>query len=171
MELLGETILMGFTLGLTSLAIFIQPVQNSAATVNTSIATVVNEDVTEFVDSTRSQGYISGNDYKDLIDGLTSTGNSYDIVVTLDESKYYPDSDSGKYLNAYETKSQAEIQEDLGAMTAEDKYSMKAGDYLYVSVTQTNVSIAQRLSGIMMNTTSTPQIIVKYGGIVGNEAD
>lgn len=166
-----DILLMGLTLGLIMMATFIQPVQNAADNINKSAATIVNEDVVNFVDQTRSQGYITGSDYTKLIDGITSTSNSYDIVVTMDSSKYYPTEGGGQYLNAYETDSQAEIQEALGTMSTGDRYDMKAGDYLYVGVKQTNISIAQRLAAIMNNMCSTPQIIVHYGGIVGNEAD
>lgn len=148
----------------------IAPLQQNSAQVNSSVQSIVAEDVNCFVEKVRSQGYITGQDYRKFLDALEGTGNIYDISVTVLSETYYPSENDIKYEAAYIPDSQSEIVGELGKLTVDDVYSMKNGDYITVSVKQASVSIAKRLANIFLVTKYSPEIYYTYGAGVGNEA-
>ncbi len=168
--MIGEIIAGLFALILGLVAIFVVPTQALSANVNNSVQTIVNEAVTGFVDQTRAQGYVTTADYDELMYTLENTGNTYDINVELLEQQYYSDG-TGGYISTLVPTTDVELSDYLHPSTGEMMtYTMKAGDYIQVQVVQTNVNVSQRLSNIFMpGAVSSPEISVRYGGLVGNE--
>ncbi len=159
-----------FAVILTIYIAIVAPLQQQSSQVNSSVQTIVAEDVNSFVDQVRSQGYITGQDYRNFLNTLEGTGNVYDISITVLSETYYPSESDLKYEAAYIPDSQNEIVDELGELTADDIYTMKNGDYITVTVKQANVSLAKRLANIMLVTKYSPEIYYAYGGGVGNEA-
>ena len=146
------------------------PMQQQSAQFNSSVQTIVAEDVNSFVDQVRSQGYITGQDYRNFLNTLEKTGNVYEITITVLSETYYPSDNGLKYEAVYIPDSQIEIVDQLGELSVDDIYSMKNGDYITVTVKQANVSLATRLSNLILTTSYSPEIYYSYGGGVGNEA-
>ncbi len=159
-----------FAVLLTMYIAILAPLQQQSSQVNASVQTIVAEDVNSFVDQVRSQGYITGQDYRKFLNALEGTGNVYEVNITVLSETYYPSGNDLKYEAAYIPDSQSEIASILGNLTVDDIYKMKNGDYITVSVKQANVSLSRRISSILLVTKYTPEIYYSYGGGVGNEA-
>lgn len=163
-----EDALMPFILvAIVVLTLFVMPVVNMSDKLDDTMQTIVDDAATEFVDRTRAQGYITYNDYQNLIDRLLSTGNTYDIDINLMSVKYLSDDDE-EFNAAYVTDSYREITQDLIDLTTGERYQMKAGDYLRIQIVQTSKNPGTRFKESFFGH-NVPSNFVRYGGRVGNE--
>lgn len=184
------------TLVLVTAALFFAPLIILSNRIDDSMQTVVEESVSEFVDRTRAQGYITFDDYYSLLDRLDATGNTYNITLyTLESDYYYSTGFKGSdgtvntngYASGYKTTSQSELlktlmdadintdsdgdhianNDGLTDNSTNGRLELDAGDYIYCEVVQTNSTIGQKLLGAFLNS-ETPKIQVRYGGMTGN---
>lgn len=163
-----EDVLMPFLLvGIVVLTLFVMPVVNMSDKMDDTIQTIVDDAATEFVDRTRAQGYITYNDYQNLVDRLLSTGNAYDIDINLLSVKYMSD-DVEDYNAAYVTDTYREITTELSNLAIDQRYQMKAGDYLRIQIVQTSKNPGTRFKESFFGK-NVPANFVRYGGRVGNE--
>lgn len=115
--------------------------------------------VVEFVDSVRNLGYISPDMYFEFTKKIISTGNRYD--VTLEHRKRIYD------VNGYKNVYTNEIEQKL--MAGEDYDDMKAGDFFYVSVKNTNKTQSTLMKEVIYaHEQETFKIGVPYGGMIRN---
>jgi len=137
----------------------------------------------EYVDSIRTTGKLSLEDYTKFTETIAATGNSYDIemqVKILDENigKKAAQTEVEKIgENVYYVMYTSQVMEQINPIdpaTGKAKYPngrtllLKEGDIVSVSVKNTNTTIAQLLRNAMYKLTGndTFQVGASHGGIV-----
>lgn len=108
---------------------------------------------TEFTDNIRKTGKLTQDEYDNFILTLASTGNSYDVEITvqvLDENPAKKE-DSGAVTigdNVYYTMYTTQVLEAI-------PLNLKEGDIVSVSVENTNTTIGQQLRNFMYKVTGS----------------
>ena len=118
--------------------------------------------VVDFVDSARNLGYISTNMYLHFLQNLNASGNRY--AVTIEHRKRIYDN-----INSYRNYYTNYIEEELLSGSGDNTYPLFAGDYLYVSIKNTNKTQSTLLKEVVYSSPQeTFKIGVPYGGMVRN---
>ncbi len=118
--------------------------------------------VVDFVDSARNLGYISTNMYLHFLQSLNASGNRY--AVTIEHRHRIYDN-----INAYRNYYTNHIESILLHDGADNIYPLFAGDYLYVSIKNTNKTQSTLLKEVVYSSPQeTFKIGVPYGGMVRN---
>ena len=171
---------------LAVMVMFITPVAIFAQKQDVTVQNYVDDAAHEFIDISRSTGYIAESSYDRLINRLDNTGNVYDIKLTHYKERQYPVFESGEVVD-YDTGYDIETTDTvLGIIygtyedeegnaihgeNAEHRYSMSSGDYIKIEIKNTNPTLGRRfMSLLFMRPAEGGQIFTSYGGYVGNEA-
>lgn len=132
--------------------------------------------VSEFVNTTRTKGKITVDDYDTLVSSLYATGNTYDIVIeiqVLDENvgkkETTPLTGEGSEKivgeNLHYSRYTTQIMEEL---EDKDVVYMKEGDVITVSASNSNNTISQSLKNFFysLSGNNTYSIVGSQSGIV-----
>lgn len=137
-----------------------------------------NDAVHEFVDKSRSVGYISPNAYTEMMQKFGYTGNLYKITIMHQSQRSVPKADvdakgketikEDKFADAYNTYYEDEILEYMFPSSGSDReYELKNGDYLKVSFKLKEPTLGAKILG-MFTTGEYMTISGAYGGYVGS---
>ncbi|MBQ9314345.1 MAG: hypothetical protein IJ220_05005 [Clostridia bacterium] len=158
-----DSLIVIFSMILAVLLMFLFPIMDTWERQDDISYMAAYSTVVEFVDSARNLGYITTNMYYQFLQNLNATGNRYDVTLEH-RSRIYE-------VNAYKNTYTNEIDTFLnqGGSTQNNKYTMKAGDYFYVSVKNTNKTQSTLLKEVLYaSPQETFKIGVPYGGMVRN---
>lgn len=159
---------------LAAILMFIFPLMSVAERGDDMSQLAVQTAVTDFVDTSRSIGKITIENYEKLISTITATGNAYDVemeVKVLDEnigkkSAWTQGTVIGE--NVYYSVYTSQITDVIQAKDGAGVYAMKEGDYFSVSVKNTNKTLAQTIRGVFYSITGSDNytIGVSHSGVV-----
>ena len=162
-----DSLIVIFSMILAVILMFVFPIMDTWERQDDISYMMVYAATVEFVDSARNLGYITTNMYDEFLTNISATGNKYDVTLEHRERIY---SING-YKNIYTTQIE-EVLYGNGALNnsaINNTYSMKAGDYLYVSVKNTNKTQSTLLKDVLYaSSQETFKIGVPYGGMVRN---
>ena len=129
----------------------------------------------KFTNNIKTTGVITQTAYDSFIQSLGATGNTYEVEIEakiLDENlsvkntKYTETTKIGEniYYSVYTTQ----IEEELNNSASGNKYRLKEGDIIYVSVKNTNQTISQMLRNFFYKVTGndTYEIAAQNSGMV-----
>lgn len=132
--------------------------------------------VSEFVNTTRTKGKITIDDYDTLVSSLYATGNTYDIVIEIQvldenvgkkETTTLTGEGSEKIVgeNLHYSRYTTQIMEEL---EDKDVVYMKEGDVITVSASNSNNTISQSLKNFFysLSGNNTYSIVGSQSGIV-----
>lgn len=135
---------------LAAILMFIFPLMSMADRTDDISLLAVQTATTEFVEEVGTTGRLTLDDYDQFITTLSSTGNSYDIELTIKHLDENPgvkvtQADITKigenlYYNEYTTQIEEKLEEN-------GRVSLKEGDIFSASVKNTNKTIAEMLRG------------------------
>ena len=126
---------------------------------------------TEFVDKVRTTGKLTLDDYDKFVATLSSTGNSFDVDVEIQQLDENPGVKTTQaemtkigenlYYSFYTSQVEAMLQEKA-------KITLKEGDRISVTVKNTNQTISQILKNFFYQIAGndTYQIAAQHSGIV-----
>ena len=118
---------------------------------------------TEFVNTIRTTGKITLNDYNNYVSRLSATGNSFDTEITVQVLDENPSKKvtTGDQIgdNVYYTKYTTQIIEEL-ASNPGGVIQLKEGDIVSVSAENTNITIAQQLRNFMYKVTGNSSSVI-----------
>lgn len=141
--------------------------------------------VTMFVDEVTQNGYIDQNMYDKFIQRLGTTGNSYDIqieaqkkILTIDPNNVSPDDGKETYIEQYKSYYNKDIFNDETGKTSNiidkdnslknDIFFLDVGDKFYVTVKNTNTTMASALLSVITSGVTKEKVNITYGAIVKN---
>lgn len=141
--------------------------------------------VTMFVDEVAQNGYIDQNMYDKFIQRLGTTGNSYDIqieaqkrILTVDPNNTSPDDGKETYIEQYKSYYNKDIFNDETGKTSNiiDKdnslknnvFFLDKGDKFYVSLKNTNTTMASALLNAIVLGATKEKININYGATIKN---
>lgn len=168
---MGDSLITIVAIFLAAILMFVFPLM-SISERNDDIAQLGVQTATiEFVENVGSTGKITLADYDAYLQSLVATGNSYDVemeVKVLDENP-------GKKTtwavtdkigeNIYYSVYTSQIQD---VLTTDNKYVLKEGDVVTVSVKNTNTTISQMLRNFFYTVTGqdTYQVMAQHATMV-----
>lgn len=168
---MGDSIITIIAIFLAAILMFIFPLMALSERTDNIAELSVQTATAEFVDTVRTTGKLSLSEYDKFLSTLTSTGNSFEIemkIQQLDENpgKKVTQATSSKigeniYYNTYTSQIMERFQ-------TENIIYLKEGDIFSVQVKNTNKTISQSLRNFVYSLAGndTYQIAAEHGGIV-----
>lgn len=168
---MGDSLITVVVIILAAILLFIFPLMSISERNDDIAQLAVQTSVIEFVDDARTTGKITKENYDKLIQSLSATGNSYEIEIEVKKI----DENPGKKSALVET---SKIGENLyysvftsqieGSLASSDKYVLKEGDIVSVTVKNTNKTIAQMLRGFFFKDSGSDayEIAAQHSGVV-----
>lgn len=161
---------------LAAILMFIFPLMSIAERSDDISQLTVQAAVTDFVDTAKSTGKITLEEYDKLVNKIEATGNTYDVeieVKVLDENIGKKSAwTQGQVIgeNNYYSVYTSQIMNYMASMEGEGDgvYTMKEGDIISVSVKNNNKTLSQTIRGIFYSISGngTYQISAQSSGLV-----
>lgn len=162
---------------LAAILMFIFPLMSVAERSDDIAQLTVQTAVTEFVDTARSTGKITIDEYSKMIGAIEATGNTYDVemeVKVLDENVGKKSAwTNGTVVgeNNYYSIYTSQIMNYMSDSASNDEagvYVMKEGDILSVSVKNNNRTLSQTIRSVFYSISGngTYQISAQASGLV-----
>jgi len=161
---------------LAAILMFIFPLMSIAERSDDIAQLTVQSAVTAFVDTAKSTGKITLEEYDKLVNKIEATGNTYDVeieVKVLDENIGKKSAwTQGQVIgeNNYYSVYTSQIMNYMASMEGEGDgvYTMKEGDIISVSVKNNNKTLSQTIRGIFYSISGngTYQIAAQSSGLV-----
>ena len=173
---MGDTLITVIAIVLAAVLMFIFPLMTMSDRTDDVSQLSVETATTEFVDDVRTTGRLSIDKYNSFVQTLATTGNSYDVEMTLqvlDENpgKKTTQVESTKIgENVYYTMYTSQILDEIDR-TENGKnvvLALKEGDIFSASVQNTNSTLSQQLKNFFYKVTGndTYTIAAEHAGIV-----
>lgn len=160
-----------------TLGIFVLPLIIISVNSDLTERSYVDENIQEFSEMARSTGYISKENYEQLMNVLSSAGGTYKITMLHRSYRAIPSGPAGEYRTSYTAYGQNDIICKLyglnvdGSPNASDPgsdYVMKDGDFFSITVegmgSTKSASYLKALSGGK----GEEHLYCTSGGMVGN---
>ena len=168
---MGDSLITIVAIFLAAILMFVFPLMSMSERTDDISQLAVQTTTNEFVDSIRTTGKITSDDYDKFLTMLSSTGNSYDVemqVHQLDENPGVKVTQAEMTKigeNIYYTKYTSQIEDEL---YNNGKMKLKEGDMVSVTVKNTNETIAESLRNFFyqLSGNDSYQIAAKHSGIV-----
>ncbi len=163
---MGDTAMTVVAIFLAAILMFVFPLMTMADKKDDVSTLSIQTATIEFTDNIRKTGKLTQDEYDNFVLTLASTGNSYDVEITvqvLDENPAKKQ-DSGKTTigdNVYYTMYTTQVLDSL-------PLNLKEGDIVSVSVENTNITISQQLRNFMYKVTgnSSSTVAAASSGMV-----
>lgn len=168
---MGDSLITVVAIFLAAILMFIFPLMTLAERTDDISSLAVQTATTEFVDDIMTTGKITLEDYDAYLSDISSTGNSFDVEVLiqqLDENpgKKTTQAESTKigenlYYNIYTTQVEQELN-------SKGKITLKEGDLVTVTAKNTNQTISQMIRNFfyMISGNDSYQIVGQHSGVV-----
>lgn len=168
---MSDTLITIVAIALAAILMFVFPLMTMSDRTDDIAGLTVKAATTDFVDQSRETGKITQANYDKFIETITSTGNTYDVEMTVQvkdknigkkTSQAQPDKiGENVYYSVYTSQIEEEIK-NKGA------YYCKEGDIITVSVKNTSQTIGQQLKNFFYSVTGndTYTIAATHTGIV-----
>ena len=168
---MSDTLITIIAIALAAILMFIFPLMTMSDRTDDVAQLTVEAATTEFVDNIRSTGKITQANYNELIETVTSTGNTYDVDMVVQVK----DANLGKKVsqaqadkigeNAYYSVHTSQIEEEL---KTNGTYYCKEGDIVSASVKNTSQTLSQQLKNFFYTVTGNDAytIAAEHSGVV-----
>lgn len=147
-------------------------VTHTTSTEEKMVQQYVDLKTTQFVDSVRSNGYMSQQMYMTYIQDLLRTGNVYELKMTKEHASYVPIyDDKGNFTNDYQENMQKSYEKEIiDQVMSDEDYTFSKNDYFYVEVYSKNITKNSRVMEAILNIFPQNKTIhTYYGGAIRNE--
>ena len=163
---MGDSAITIVAIFLAAILMFIFPLMTMADKTDDASKLTIQTATTEFTNNIRTTGKLTQSDYDNFVLTLASTGNAYNINLTVQKLDENPAKKSGGSTttignNVYYTMYTTQVLESLPLILNE-------GDIVSVSVNNVNTTIASQLRNFMYKVTgnSNSTIIGESSGMV-----
>ncbi len=168
---MGDSLITIIAIFLAAILMFVFPLMSLSERTDDIAQLAVSTATNEFVDKIRKTGKITLDDYEKYIQTISSTGNSFEVEMQIQQLDENPgvkvtQAEMTKIgENVYYNKYTSQIEEELNKS---GKMKLKEGDMVSVTVKNTNQTIAQLLRNFFYQITGNDsyQIAAKHGGVV-----
>lgn len=168
---MGDSLITIIAIFLAAILMFVFPLMSMAERTDDISELAVQTSTTEFVDKIKTTGKITIDDYEKYLSTITSTGNSFEVEMLIQQLDENPgvkttQAETTKIgENVYYNKYTSQIEEEL---STKGRITLKEGDLVSVTVKNTNQTIAQMLRNFfyMISGNDSYQIKAKQSGVV-----
>ena len=168
---MGDSFVTIIAIFLAAILMFVFPLMSISERTDDVSQLSVQTATTEFVDKVRTTGKLTLDDYDKFVATLSSTGNSFDVDVEIQQLDENPGVKTTQaemtkigenlYYSFYTSQVEAMLQDKA-------KITLKEGDRISVTVKNTNQTISQILKNFFYQIAGndTYQIAAQHSGIV-----
>ena len=168
---MGDSLITVVAIFLAAILMFIFPLMSLAERTEDISSLSVQTSTTEFVDSVRTTGKMTLDDYEAYLGELTATGNTFDVEMLIQQLDENPgvkttQAEATKigenlYYNIYTTQI-------VNQLNRTGRITLKEGDIVTVTVKNTNQTISQMLRNFFYTITGNEnaEIVGQHSGIV-----
>ena len=168
---MGDSLITVVAIFLAAILMFIFPLMSLAERTDDISNLAVQTATTEFVDKVRTTGKMTIEDYDAYLSDLTSTGNSFDVEILIQQLDENPgvkttQAEATKigenlYYNIYTTQI-------INQLNSAGRITLKEGDIVTVTVKNTNQTISQLLRNFFYSIVGneSSEIVGQHTGIV-----
>lgn len=160
-----------------TLGIFVLPLIIISVNSDITERSYVDENIQEFSEMVRSTGYISKENYEQLLNVLSSAGGAYKITMLHRSYRAIPSGSSGDYRTSYTAYGQNEIIRHLYGLKLDGSpdtsnpgsdYIMKDGDFFSITVEGTGSTKSASYLKALSGGKGEEHLYCVSGGMVGN---
>ena len=168
---MGDSLITVVAIFLAAILMFVFPLMSLAERTDDVSSLAVQTATTEFVDDVRTTGKMTLEDYDAYLSDISSTGNSFDVEVLIQQLDENPGKKTTQaeatkigenlYYNIYTTQVEEELY-------SKGKIVLKEGDFVTVTAKNTNQTISQMLRNFfyMISGNDSYQIVGQHSGVV-----
>ena len=168
---MGDSLITVVAIFLAAILMFVFPLMSLAERTDDVSSLAVQTATTEFVDDVRTTGIMTLEDYDAYLSDISSTGNSFDVEVLIQQLDENPGKKTTQaeatkigenlYYNIYTTQVEEELY-------SKGKIVLKEGDFVTVTAKNTNQTISQMLRNFfyMISGNDSYQIVGQHSGVV-----
>ena len=168
---MGDSLITVVAIFLAAILMFVFPLMTMSDRTDDVSQLTVQAATTDFVDKIRSTGKITQDNYNELLETITSTGNTYDVEMEVQVK----DENLGKKVsqaqadkigeNVYYSVYTSQIED---VLDKEGTYYCKEGDIVSAKVRNTNQTISQQLKNFFYTVTGNDAytIAAEHAGVV-----
>ena len=168
---MGDSLITVVAIFLAAILMFIFPLMTLAERTDDISSLAVQTATTEFVDDVRTTGKMTLEDYDAYLSDISSTGNTFDIEVLIQQLDENPGMKTTQaeatkigenlYYNMYTTQ----VEEQL---YSKGRITLKEGDLVTVTAKNTNQTISQMLRNFfyMISGNDSYSIVGQHSGVV-----
>ena len=172
---MSDTLITVIAIGLAAILMFVFPLMTMSDRTDDVAQLSVETATADFVDTIRSTGRITPDNYNSFLQNITATGNTYEVemeVKVLDENPGKKTEQATStvigenvYYSIYTSQILDVVDPDTGIP---QNYNLKEGDIVSVKVKNTNLTLAQQLKNFFYTVTGndTYTIAAESAGMV-----
>ena len=156
---MGDSLITIVAIFLAAILMFVFPLAAISEMNDNEALAMVQSYTTEFVNKIRSKGKITVEDYDTYIQKLSATGNSYDVEFAVQIA----DTNPGKKTEnqqigdtTYYSIYTSQVEEGF----ASGGITLKEGDFVSVSVKNTNTTISQMIKSVLYSVTGDQSYVI-----------
>lgn len=169
---MGDSLITIVAIVLAAILMFVFPLMAMSDRTDDVSQLAVQTATTDFVDTVRTTGKLTANNYSKYVETINSTGNAYDVemeIKVLDENPGKKTSQAQQDKigeNVYYSMYTSQILDQLPNNNS--VIALKEGDMFSVSAKNTNTTLSQQLKNFFYTVTGneTYTIAASHGGIV-----
>ena len=173
---MSDTLITVIAIGLAAILMFVFPLMTMSDRTDDVAQLSVETATADFVDTIRSTGRITPDNYNSFLQNITATGNTYEVemeVKVLDENPGKKTEQARStvigenvYYSIYTSQILDVVDPDDGSTPS--NYNLKEGDIISVKVRNTNLTLSQQLKNFFYTVTGndTYTIAAESAGMV-----
>lgn len=168
---MGDSLITIIAIFLAAILMFVFPLMSLSERTDNISQLAVQTATTEFVDKIKTTGKLTLDDYEKYLSTITSTGNSFEVEMLVQQLDENPGSKTTQAEttkigeNLYYNKYTSQIEEELNSKS---RITLKEGDIVSVTIKNTNKTISQMLRNFfyMISGNDSYEIFAQNSGVV-----
>lgn len=153
---MGDSLITVVAIFLAAVLMFVFPLAAISEMNDNEAVAMVQSYTTEYVDGIRAKGVITQADYDAFVQKIYATGNSYDVEIEVQIA----DTNPGKKTNNRNLGDTTYYSEYTSQIMTKLPYTLKEGDFVKVSVKNTNTTISQMIKGVLYSVTGNQSYVI-----------
>lgn len=156
---MGDSLITIVAIFLAAILMFVFPLAAISEMNDSEALAMVQSYTTEFVNLIRAKGKITKDDYDAFVQKLYATGNSFEIEFDVQIA----DTNPGKKTQNQQigdTTYYGVYTSQIEDVLAVKDYTLKEGDFITVSVKNTNTTISQMIKGVLYSITGDNSYVI-----------
>lgn len=157
---MGDSLTTIIAIFLAAILMFVFPLAAIADRNDDTSQMYIQTALDEFVNTVSAKGRLTKDDYDRLEAKLSSTNNSYDIELTISVADVNPGKKTNNTQIGDTTYYSIYTTQILNALNSNKTYGLKEGDYIKVSVKNTNKTISQMIKNVLYGITGNESYVI-----------
>lgn len=157
---MGDSLITIVAIFLASILMFVFPLSAISEMNDNEALAMVQSYTTEFVNQIRSKGKIAQEDYNAYIQKLNATGNSYDVNFEVQIADSNPGKKTDNQQIGDTTYYGVYTSQVMDELSNNGQYILKEGDFVNVSVKNTNTTISQMIKSVLYSVTGDQSYVI-----------